>query len=96
MKPLVSVIVPVWNGAAYLDAALQSVWRQGVADLQLIVVDDGSTDDTADLIASYGTAVTPIYQPNKGPAAARNVGLQLATGKFVAFLDTDDVWVDGR
>ena len=96
MSPLVSVIVPVWNGARYLDAALQSIWQQGVSELQVIVVNDGSTDETKQMLDDYGTAVTTIHQSNQGPAAARNAGLQHATGEFVAFLDADDVWANGR
>ncbi len=96
MRPLVSVIVPVFNGAVYLDAALQSVWRQEIVNLQLIVIDDGSTDETPEIIARYGTAVTAISQVNQGPAAARNAGLRQAGGEFVAFLDADDEWIDGR
>lgn len=96
MSPDVTVIVPVWNAVTYLDAALQSVWKQGLNSLQLIVIDDGSTDGTTNLIASYGTDIVAIHQSNQGPAAARNSGLRVADGEFVAFIDADDLWSDGR
>jgi len=96
MNDHVSVIVPVWNGAAYLAEALQSVLQQGVPDLQVIVVDDGSTDGTAEVVQQFQPRVTYIYQVNQGPAAARNQGLQMATGAFIAFIDADDLWTANR
>jgi glycosyltransferase involved in cell wall biosynthesis len=96
MNCQVSVIVPVWNGAAYLADALQSVLQQGVSDLQVIVVDDGSTDDTKAVAQQFQPRVTYRYQANQGPAAARNHGLQVATGAFIGFIDADDQWSTGR
>lgn len=95
MKTNVSVILPVLNGAAYIADALQSVLAQVVPELQVIVVDDGSTDGTA-AVAQNFQKVTYIYQPNQGPAAARNRGLEEATGDFVAFIDADDLWAVNR
>jgi glycosyltransferase involved in cell wall biosynthesis len=90
--PLISCIVPVYNGERYLSDALDSILNQSYRPLEIIVVDDGSTDGTARLIAGYGERVRYLYQPNAGPAAARNFGLTAARGEFVAFLDADDLW----
>jgi glycosyltransferase involved in cell wall biosynthesis len=87
---MISVIVPTFNGAATLPAAIESIRAQNV-EVEIIVVDDGSTDDTPRVIASLD--VITIRQDNRGPAAARNAGLALATAPLVAFLDDDDVWL---
>ncbi len=91
MSPLISVIVPVYNGRRYLDAALASVQAQTHRPLEVIVVDDGSTDDSAAIAAAYPGARI-VSQPNQGTAAARNHGVRLARGDCLAFLDQDDVW----
>jgi glycosyltransferase involved in cell wall biosynthesis len=90
--PTVSCIVPVYNGERYLAQALDSIFTQHHQALDVIVVDDGSTDGTAGVATSYGSRVRYIDQQNAGPAAARNRGLEAATGDFVAFLDADDLW----
>jgi glycosyltransferase involved in cell wall biosynthesis len=90
--PLVSCIVPVFNGEQYLREALDSVLRQTYRPLELIVVDDGSTDGTSNLVASYGEQVRYVPQPNAGPATARNRGIAAARGDYIAFLDADDLW----
>lgn len=90
--PLVSCVVPVFNGERYLREALDSVLQQSYQRLELIVVDDGSTDGTAAVAASYGDRLRLLRQPNAGPAAARNRGLHEAGGEFIAFLDADDLW----
>ena len=90
--PLISCIVPVFNGAAYLREALDSIRAQRYRPLALIVADDGSTDTTADIVARYDLPITYLLQSNAGPAAARNLGLSVATGEYVAFLDADDRW----
>ncbi len=89
---LVSCIVPVCNGERYLAATLDSMLAQTYAPVEVIVVDDGSTDGTPALSASYGTRVRYLRQTNAGPAAARNTGLAEARGEFVAFNDADDLW----
>lgn len=94
--PRVSVIVPVFNGAAFLGEAIHSILAQNYAPLEIIVVDDGSTDDTGTVAANFGDAVTYVRQQNQGPAAGRNHGLRLATGELVSFLDADDRWPLGR
>jgi glycosyltransferase involved in cell wall biosynthesis len=94
--PLVSVIVPAYNAEPYLADALESVFAQDYPDLDVIVVDDGSDDDTAGVAERRGTRVRLFRQPNRGAGAARNAGIDAARGSFVAFLDADDLWVDGR
>jgi glycosyltransferase involved in cell wall biosynthesis len=92
----VSVIIPAFNAAIFLRDAIESVLAEPHRPLEIIVVDDGSTDKTADIARSFGDAVTCLCQPNAGPAAARNRGLKAAKGDYIAFLDADDLWVAGR
>src|SRR4051794_33568080 len=89
----VSVIVPVHNGAEFLAEALNSLLAQTRRPDQIIVVDDGSTDGSADVASRFGTEVTLVRQENRGPSSARNRGLDLASGSHVGFLDADDLWV---
>jgi glycosyltransferase involved in cell wall biosynthesis len=90
-NPLVSVIVPVYNGAPYLGEALASVRAQTYGPIELIVIDDGSVDASPEIAASYRPAQR-VRQDHQGVAVARNQGLTLAHGEFVAFLDQDDWW----
>lgn len=89
--PLVSVIIPVYNGAQYLRAALESVFAQTYRPFEVIVVDDGSVDDSG-MIAQSFADVRYINQVNQGVAAARNHGIENARGEFFAFIDQDDLW----
>ena len=91
----VSAIIPVFNGSVTLGQAIDSVLDQGYDGLELFVVDDGSTDSTPVIIKSYGARIRHIRQANAGPAAARNVGAQNASGDYLAFLDADDRWLPG-
>jgi glycosyltransferase involved in cell wall biosynthesis len=91
-KYLISCIVPVYNGEPYLAEALDSILAQTHRPLEIIVVDDGSTDGTATVVSSYGSQIQYIKQGNAGPATARNLGLNIARGDYVAFLDADDLW----
>jgi glycosyltransferase involved in cell wall biosynthesis len=88
----VSVIMPVYNGAKYIGEAIGSVFAQTYKDWELIVVDDGSTDDTESVVANLSLPLKFLRQQNLGPSAARNLGLRSATGKYIAFLDADDTW----
>lgn len=92
MTDLISCIVAVFNGERYLKEALDSILAQTYRPLEIIVADDGSTDGTKAVVASYGEKVRYLWQPNAGPAAARNFGLSQARGEFMAFLDADDLW----
>jgi glycosyltransferase involved in cell wall biosynthesis len=88
---LISVIIPVYNGDRYLADAIRSVHSQGDYPLEIIVIDDGSTDNSAEVARSF-EAVRYAYQPNAGIAAARNHGVRLSSGGLLAFLDADDLW----
>jgi glycosyltransferase involved in cell wall biosynthesis len=94
-RPLASVIVPVYNGEPYLGAALQSIFEQDYHPFEVIVVDDGSVDGSADVAKSFG-GVRYIYQTNQGNAAALNAGIEAARGDFIAFLDADDLWASNK
>jgi glycosyltransferase involved in cell wall biosynthesis len=91
--PVVSVIIPAYNAGSTITAALQSVFAQTYHDYEIIVVDDGSTDDTAQRVAEFAPDVQYVCQENAGPAAARNDGVRCASGRLLAFLDADDVWL---
>ncbi|MFH1875238.1 MAG: glycosyltransferase [Pseudomonadota bacterium] len=92
MKNKVSVIIPVYNRAQHLSKAVNSVLDQSSPAYEIIVVDDGSTDNTSKIIQQYGSKISCLRQENKGPAAARNLGIMNASGELIAFLDSDDWW----
>ncbi|MHC4951910.1 MAG: glycosyltransferase family 2 protein, partial [Planctomycetota bacterium] len=92
-KLLISVVIPAYNAGPYLRRTLESVLRQTHPADEIIVVDDGSTDNTADVAASYGDSVVLIGQENAGASVARNTGIEAAKGNWIAFLDGDDEWV---
>lgn len=87
-----SVIFAVFNGERYLGEAVESVLAQSHAPHEVIVVDDGSTDGSADVATGFGAPVSVVRQPNRGQPAALNVGLARASGSLIAFLDADDIW----
>ena len=89
----ISVILPTYNRCLFLKQAIESVLAQTFTDYELIVVDDGSTDETPELLASYGEKIITIRQENKGVSAARNAGIQKASARLIAFLDSDDLWM---
>lgn len=92
-KPLVSVIIPTYNRAYVLPMAINSVLAQDYENIQLIIADDGSKDNTREIVESfYNPQIEYYYQENKGQGAARNLGLQHARGEFIATLDSDDLW----
>jgi glycosyltransferase involved in cell wall biosynthesis len=91
VNPAISVIIPVWNGARYLREAFDRIRSQSVPDLEVIVVDDESTDETAEIAKSLA-GVTYVRQMRSGQSAARNLGVSLSRGRFLAFLDADDLW----
>ncbi len=96
-EPIVSVIVCVYNGAGFLAATLDSALAQTYSAFELIVIDDGSTDGSMDLLGEYSDPrIRTIRQPNRGAAAALQAGIDLARGKYVALLDQDDIWESGK
>lgn len=90
--PCISCIVPVFNGERFLGKALDSILAQTYRPLEILAVDDGSTDQTQAILEGYGEPVLYIAQSNAGPATARNTGIRAAKGEFIAFLDADDLW----
>ncbi len=95
-KPAVSVIIPTHNSGRFVRHAIESVLDQTFDDLEVIVIDDGSTDGTAERVGKYGSRVRYVSQARRGPAAARNRGARLALGRWLAFLDADDFWYPHR
>jgi glycosyltransferase involved in cell wall biosynthesis len=93
MKRDTSVIIPSYNNAVFLPEAIESALSQSVPPLEVIVVDDGSTDNTRDIIEPYRRSIRYFFQENKGLAGARNRGIEEARGNLVAFLDADDIWL---
>jgi glycosyltransferase involved in cell wall biosynthesis len=99
MNPLVSVVVPAYNAAKYIAETIESVLNQSFSNFELIIIDDGSTDNQVDLIFPYcqrDVRVKYIYQENKGVSASRNTGFNHSSGKYIAFLDADDVWLSNN
>lgn len=90
---IISVVIPAYNSAKTLPGALESVFAQTYGEHEIIVVDDGSSDDTPDVLSRYASRVKYIRQENKGPSAARNMGIRAARGEYIAFLDADDLWL---
>jgi glycosyltransferase involved in cell wall biosynthesis len=88
--PKLSVIIPTYNNDRYIQRAISSLLEQSFKDFEIIIVDDGSTDDTRDIVKAYGDSIRYIYQENKGLAGARNTGIDVSNGELLAFLDADD------
>jgi hypothetical protein len=95
-SPTISVVIPCYNGTKFLRETLDSVLAQTLPALEVIVVDDGSTDGSAGIADSYGPPVRVIRQPNQGESVARNRGIEEAKGEWVAFLDADDLWLPDK
>jgi len=91
-RPLVSVIVPTWNRANEVRVAIDSLLAQTYAPLEIVVVDDGSTDGTPETLASYAGRIRTLRQPNSGASTARNTGIRASGGAIIGFLDSDDEW----
>lgn len=92
----VSAIIPTYNHAAYLGEAIDSVLAQTHAPVEVIVIDDGSTDDTEEVLSRYSNQIVAVRQPNAGVSAARNRGAARASGDLLAFLDADDIWLPAK
>ena len=94
--PKVSVIIPTYNRSHYVGEAIDSVLGQTFKDLEIIIVDDGSTDNTKQVLKNYASSIHYIFQEKKGRAEARNKGLKAAKGGYIAFLDDDDIWLPNK
>jgi len=95
-EPLVSVVIPTYNNAHLVPDAVRSVLGQTYGRVEVIVVDDGSTDDTRSRLAEFGSKIGVVREERRGPAVARNTGIQASTGEIVAFLDSDDIWMPDK
>jgi glycosyltransferase involved in cell wall biosynthesis len=93
--PFLTVIIPVFNAERHIASAIRSILSQEYPFLEILAVDDGSTDGSAEILQSFPEVVY-YYQKNQGPAAARNYGIQLAKGEFILFLDSDDLFPEGK
>lgn len=96
MNPEISVVIPVYNGQAHIAKTLDSVLRQTCKPAEIIVVNDGSTDATLDVLLAYVPRVTVITTPNRGVSSARNTGVKASASALIAFLDADDEWHDDK
>ena len=95
--PLISIIIPAFNAEKYISETLDSILQQIIDETEIIVVDDGSTDMTANIVSTYQSKVKYIYQPNSGNCSSpRNTGLRYATGKYITFFDADDIMLPGK
>lgn len=94
--PLISVIIPTYNGGQFIARTLQSVLDQTFQDFEILVVDDGSVDNTAEVVQQFTRRIRYFRKPNGGPASARNFGLRRAKGNYIALLDHDDLWLPKR
>jgi glycosyltransferase involved in cell wall biosynthesis len=95
-SPLVSIVIPTYNYGRFISETVDSALAQSYSPVEVIVVDDGSTDDTRDRLAGYGDHIRYIHQQNRGLSAARNTGIGAARGEFVALLDSDDLWLPDK
>ena len=93
LYPNVSVVMPTYNHAEFIDRSIRSALEQTVPPKEIIVVDDGSTDGTDARVSAFGPPVRYVRRSNRGPSSARNVGIRLADGEWIALLDSDDVWI---
>jgi glycosyltransferase involved in cell wall biosynthesis len=94
--PFISALMPTYNNGQFIKEAIDSIFAQDYENLEIIVVDDGSTDNTKEIVAHYGETVKYFYQEHSGISAARNLCLEHASGEYIAWLDADDCWVKGK
>jgi glycosyltransferase involved in cell wall biosynthesis len=96
IKPAISVVIPVYNGEKYLRQCVESLLNQTSRPYEVIIVDDGSTDQTPSIVESFGDSIVRLRQNQDGPATARNFGVEAASGEYLAFIDADDIWMPGK
>ena len=95
-QPLVSVVIPFYSGTEWLFEAIESVLAQTYKNIEIIVINDGSSEDFSEVLKKYRNKIRYVYQENRGAAAARNVGINLSQGEYIAFLDADDLWMPNK
>ena len=95
-SPLVSVIIPSYNAEQFIGQAIESVMAQTYPSYEMIVVDDGSTDKTKEILKEFDGQIRCVHQENRGPSAARNAGIEIAQGTYICFLDADDLWTPDK
>lgn len=93
---LVSVVIPFYSNVSWLHECVESILNQSYPYHEIIVVNDGSPEDMSDFIRIYGDKIIYIFKENRGPASARNIGIDIASGDYIAFLDSDDIWCDRK
>lgn len=94
---MISVIIPVYNGEAFIREAIESVIRQKISKIEILVIDDGSTDQTKEIVAALPyESIVYLWQENQGPSCARNLGIRKARYDYISFLDADDIWPVGK
>jgi len=96
LNPLVTVVIPNYNGALFLEEAVLSVIEQDYVNKEIIVVDDGSTDNSVEILKAFGPKIHLFESKNCGASTARNIGISMAKGEFIAFLDSDDIWARNK
>ena len=96
LSPTITVVIPVYNGEKFVGEAIQSVLQQQVSSVEILIVDDGSSDSTVEIVSKFGGRVRLIQQPNSGAAAARNRGIRDANAEILAFLDADDLFTPNK
>ncbi|MCA9467859.1 MAG: glycosyltransferase [Nitrospira sp.] len=96
IDPLISVIIPAYNAERFIHLAVESVLSQSYPPHEIIVIDDGSTDNTREVLKIFEGKVRCLYQENRGPSAARNAGIRVAEGDLISFLDADDLWTSNK
>jgi glycosyltransferase involved in cell wall biosynthesis len=94
--PLVSVVIPFYNNTEWLREAVDSVLNQTYSNFEIILVNDGSPEDISGFLSEYGEKITYLFKQNEGPASARNLGIEKAAGEYIAFLDSDDLWLPDK
>lgn len=94
--PLVSVVIPFYSGKAWLFKAIESALNQTYKNVEILIINDGSKENFVDDMSKYGDNITIINKKNGGPASARNLGIEKASGKYIAFLDSDDLWLPDK
>jgi len=95
-QPLVSVVIPFYSGINWLKEAINSVLNQTYMNIEVLVINDGSLENVEDLAKEYDSSIKIINKENGGPASARNMGIEIASGKYIAFLDSDDLWLPDK